>query len=921
MNEGNLAGPAIAITLVVIIIGAGMAFYLNSDDPDLSSSNDIDTGAFTRRLTALTEETISNLNNTDDIEQIIGERIPGWVDSNEYLIPGYSISVASYDVKEITSYLSASIPTVSSALDSDKGSIRPNSEAFTMIGGIPLVPSLKTYVHITLDMKGPDGKEDTSHISYSTETIDMDRALVELLDMIENDMNGWYSGLARDVEYMLNALVKIRAKSGVGTKFTDTNLHLLNDGDVELAVNFAIALRLAKWTGAIPGSISSEIDSYFSTIDHNTLMNPTGKRSWGEAEKENFEEYIERSKNELPRRKASGIMSLVETFGHSDSADLFLRFLYMDRIEGTIGTKEPLDLIGPLSEDQILDPRQPTDIRDPFSLTHHPGYPIGDGLSIFDDIDDSTPARNLDIDLTSNYIVQGSGLTVNGVDDFIAWYTNADLSLKDSDLIAYGTTTVNVTRCGLIPPPQEPPARDHRIQWNLDISGSIPIEGQTAGWSGNTYSPGKIERDLTFSFPVRIHTGTGRLYPENINGLFNINTGKQFRTNYSGGNIITPEANATEYFTSKVWPEMKDAFYALTSLSRTAGSIDPSEYPLDARQNAHTSSMAAISTMSRWLTDTETTESLSDFYLNRIKEPGVDLNDIGPIQLDGHSISFIYSPARDRMEMTSNLPEGSITIRINPITGGDPTVTSEVRLSSGIRIELDINDGTFAIHGNFGGYEINEGSMIPKAPSENVWSLLGSGTLITSKSLSIPMSTIVNPFSSKMSIPASIEGEAKISVLMTDDIETPISIHDLPVSGSENIMTLFMDSIRFAQENGFNPGIRVEMIQEDGPDIARSIVFSSLTANDYLDPRILEDIICTMVTSTRIHIPDLIGEEFIVTETVKGWNLDMQEDPTYIVHVSPMGTATTSYFSGITPATEDHDGWTIDRDRDLLPLW
>ena len=931
MKGKDLTGPVLAIALAIALIGAGSAYLLSRDQMEDTKEEPVELGPLTQRLSSLTSTTVSGMGSSsnDEVRDEIVSMIAGWVDTSQNMVPGHSVVLLSSDVMVTSSEMTAEIPIPASNIESEKGTITPNSLMFGNSGSLPLVPSVRTDVELEIQLTPNEGGDRRiMELSYSQETVDMERSLIRILDLLENDVNGWSSGLARDIEYMLNSLVRLRANSDVGTHFTDTNFHLLNEGDVELAFNFAIAIRLARWTGTIPSGLVSNIDSYFSSQSHALLMNPTGARPWTESEKENFEDYIVRTKGETVRRKAADLLSIITSFEHADPADLFIRYLYMDRSSGSLGRKEPLDLISPLEEDQTIDPRQPTDTTDPYSLEHHPSFPSSDGIVVSND-ELLIEGEEISFKPTfgTDYMVVGRDLQVRGVNTFKAWYTNANLSLTDEQLVAYGPN-ISITRCGAVPPPPKPPTRDFRVQWDLDISGSMVIDAETTGWSGNTYDPSSISRSINLSIPVRIHAGTGSLYDEGFPGLYNINTGIAFTSYISGGWVITPEANATEYFTSKVWPELKGALSSLTSLARSSGWFEGVLEPSSTRQTIQTLSIGTLSSLGLWMENTEVQTKLYVLYNNKIGSPGIDINDVGPIMLDGHVVSISYSPPRDRMEITSNLPEGQLSIMIWPISGGEMKVTAQVVNDAGTRIELDLDERSFSIHGRFDDQEINEGSLIPRSPEKGLWNMMGQGTFISSPTVAIQRNGVLSPYVTENDIPDTDIGEVLLSVTLTgEELEEDI-MDELPDLMDDDILSLFRSSVPIAEKYGLSIGLSLSYSGESIPLIGRSMVFSSLTKDDLLSIGCsgeIERALMNMITSARLSIPNILGEEIMITETTPLWTIQISgvsstDHITTAIHISPLGTVSFSYFSGRFEPME-RPFWTQVEENDLTPLW
>ncbi len=934
MSSNNLAGPLFAVALVIGLTGAGAVYFLSNGETDRPSPT-IELGPFTQRMSSLTGTLASEMGSStaDEVSKDIEANLTTWVSNSEMLVPDHRVVLVSQDVFVTETQLAMELPLPSSGYEKNDGTLTPDSRMFGSSGALSAVPALRTNVILTISLEPENGGEIRYEtISYSTETLDPERALSVLIDLLEDDTNSWYSRMARDVEYILNTIVRLRAANGVGTDFSDSYLHLMNGGDVELATNFALAVAMARWTGTVPPSLASSIDSHFSLLEPATIMNPSGNRYWGMSEIDNFRDYGRSAGNDPVRRSAEDLLSLVTTFGHADTADLFMRYLYLDRTGKTLGRTEALDLQSPLKENQLLDPRLPAKTFDPYSLEHHPSFTSYKGIPIITTgslLSGNVTAGTLKPTLDTDFLVLGKDLIVKGIHDYNAWYTNANLSLTDENLIATGNgSQINkVTRCGAIPPPPQPPNHDYRIQWDLDIKGSFLLSADSVGWAGNTYDPSSMERTLEFSFPVRIYSGTGTLVDEGFKEhLRNINSGKQFYTPTSTGWLITSLANATEYFESRSWLELREAFGTLSSLSRSAGWADEMLGPLEARQSIHSSSMAALSSLDSWLRTTDAQEDLHIFYNNKIKVPGIDLNDLGPLRIDGQNLQFSYSLARDRMEIVSMLPQGKCTLEIGPISGGEMNVQGEVALWSGTRIELDLDMGTFTVHGNFAGYNINEGSSMPKQPGEIVTRLLSSAYL-ASPTLSIDIMRRPSPYLSGDYPESDDDLSISASVLLIGEDLGDV-IRSLPDVYGKDLGTVFRSIVPYAEENGLSIGIHISFQGGKMPDLSRMIVFPSLSTDDLvkLDKvDILDQIILDLTTGSRMKVPDTIGEELIMWETTPSWTIHVpggmtSGDVLTTIHVSPLGQASFSYFT----ANEEvplGETWSMVPGSSPSPLW
>ena len=926
------AGGIVLAISVVISLMASSAVIVYSMGGGEETESPPDMQPFIGSLASLTRGSMNAFSNRSAASAgaALRESLPAWVEMSDPLIRGYTavLKESSVNVTEIK--IPAGIPLPPPNIEKDDGGISPNSLMLGSTGSWPVIPCIRTEVRMELELIPSDGSGEgmARTVSFSVNTVDPERALDALISLMEKDSGGWYSGLARDVEYMLNALVRSRVKMKVGTSFTDTYLHLLNEGDVELAVNLAIAYRIFRWTGSKPVTLTEEVDSFFSDQMPEAVMNPSGARQWGEAEKDNFNDYISRSHGETRRRSITDMMSIIEDFSHTDPADLFLRYLYMDRVSG--GNMDPLDLEGPLEENRLLNPRQPGDRVDPFALEHHTRYPDSRGIRI-ETLPGTPDDRDMIIpEMDTRYIVSGRDLSVSGIHSFDALYTNANLSFTDSDLVAYGNSSFSnlstVTRCGAIPPPTKPPSHDYRIEWNLELEGSYRLNATNRGWSGSDPFPGYVDRKISFSFPVRIFTGTGRLFDENFPGLRNINTGRQFYTPISTGWVITPVANATEFFESLVWQKLRGAFQPLTSLARTAGwSLDMTE-GADRRIRMHAAAMGALSSLEEWNSayGSGTRTLMYDLYLNNIKRPGIDPGDIGPIIIDGHRLSISYSPSRDRMEITSHLPEGSVTFRLWPLSGGELKTDAVLHLSPEVRMELDISDGTFTLFGSMDGMEVSEGSSIPRAPDDDVWKMLGEGTALYSASFERNISSPVSLFSGPDRIPNSIDGNASIRILVRGDVDMERILND-PIREEDPLSCLVDLAERYEGEDVYL-GVMAR-IRTSAGELERSMIFTPMTVDmlpDLVSSGSMNIMMNALVSTTNVASLRISGTDMLIVESAPFPAAGMRDSSmpllSAVIHFRENGDAGINYFNTVWHDAPD-GGWSIVNENAPSPLW
>ena len=751
----DLTRAAVAFSIVLSFIAAGGSYLLlSSIDPN--DTVDIDASVLVQSLSSYARSVLVSRggSSVEDTESSIKSEIEGFITSSDLLVPGYTLSSESIevDVIEVMLPLGAVIPTANSL--SRTGTVVPNSQLSGSSGYAPLLPVTRALVEIDISATPIDGGERSFRtISFSVDVIHPEKALDILTSVIEADMTGWGSGIARDVEYMLNVLARVRTTRGIGVGTGDTNLNVLNEGDVELAVNIAIGLRIAKWTGSIPEGLLSSIDRYFTDAEPGVMMNPTGERYWGSAEIGNYNDYLYRSSYQSQRRTAVSVLDAATMTGHSDTADLFARLLYLDRMGLQSVMFDPLDGTGALYELRLLNPRQSLERIDPYSLEHHPAYAaeglqgppsertLGNGTE--------APGMHFYVDLPDDYLVVGKDLNVKGLNDPRAWFTNVNLALTEADLENKATRSANGTRCGFVPPPPQPPYHDFRAQWDLTITGSFDISASVSGWLGSSNGNSTIDSNIGLSFPARVYTWWNQKPSLESFEFINLNTGLQYYTPVSTGWVITSQANATEHFEKNAYQALRPGLHALTSLLRSATWWESMPFmgATDIRKDLELQAMATNSYLKGWAADKDISSDLGTLWNDYIKGMDILPDELGRIRADGLEMTLSYSFGKDRMDIEAFMPEGSVTLSVSHISGGVALLDCEVLTPGGIRVVLEPKEDGFLVIGDVGGSSISDGPSDPEPPSESVSSLvLSDNWVISSPSIHLSSKTPLTPF-------------------------------------------------------------------------------------------------------------------------------------------------------------------------------
>jgi len=391
-----------------------------------------------------------------------------------------------------------------------------------------------------------------------------------------------------------------------------------------------------------------------------------------QAEINNFNSFYLGNVGTGARRSIGDIIGGAVETGHADSADIFGRYLSMDR-KYTVNMNA-LDMETAMAEKKLLNPRKISDLIDSTSLAHHPSYPDTDGILVLprDNYlkDDEAEAPSLipRLEPVKEYLVVGRDIRLNGFDDVEAWFTNADNSLTISDLITDSGGRSSATRCGSIPPPPKPADHDFRLEWNFQVNGLLDVTASYEGFGGNApLDKDSIERSVMFSFPVRVHTWfPGRPVNDMAYDFININAGKLFWNDTATGWMITGEANATEFYEDQVHPQLKEGFSALTGLLRTLEWYQQVPVLDDAavRRLAHSLAMSTEQQLSDWTSRGFYKVATDEFWEHYIEAPRVKPEDLRKVWIEGHHLKFQYSELKDVLHITSSLPGGSVKLSI-----------------------------------------------------------------------------------------------------------------------------------------------------------------------------------------------------------------------------------------------------------------
>ncbi|MCD6383461.1 MAG: hypothetical protein J7L88_03250 [Thermoplasmata archaeon] len=620
----------------------------------------------------------SIINNTTSLpsilsalEEVVEEENMGRVLRGE----GVTFRVLSINITLLPIYLNSSLPRWSLyGLENGGCSIYRTASA-------PLPIGVTIFGDYKIAVEG--GRVSEGEILYDYYT-----PLVTVLDALwtlKRDADG---GCFRDIlQGMLNAIVRIRISAGVGERSGDSIEDLLSPLDVELALNFALMLEEISLFGRTSDGAEEALDSYFYNVskiyNDEGDLNPTGFRVWSENEKEAYRNYMYRRLTVPDPRKRSAVNLLGSLKGGEvvDPVDLFLLYLFYDKyLEGEGITVNPYDGRGILSEGVFSNPRDPSSRMDPANpnlFLEVPCEATGEGLLeglLAPRKFEGNSSSLFEVKRDPKYLVVGRDIKVYGLYSPRGWYTNAVLNT---------TSAGGGTRCGGVPPPPTPLDHDFRIWWNLKIVGTVTYTLTTP--SGVIL----LKRDLNLSTEIGVFGWYSQrpTFPVQEVAFWNVNTGGVVQgQNYTMVVLITPVANATEYFLQYLWQLLR---YPVSwgYLTATLGweALMGRDLPL--------SSVSALALL--WRGEQEFSQfpvenlyrQLKIFLQDYISMEKLQLQDLGYIEEDSFNISLNYDPYLDMFTLRAHpIHDESRIVRLDisgALTDRNRRVLLEVITESG----------------------------------------------------------------------------------------------------------------------------------------------------------------------------------------------------------------------------------------------
>lgn len=503
------------------------------------------------------------------------------------------------------------------------------------------------------------------------------------LNEFQNNANTEASDIGRMVRYMLNTVARYRAKTGYGQGPFDSPRNILNEGDIELAVNLAIILEEALLFRAVDDDAVQAIDTnYFELHDLTRAVtdryNPTGKRLWGEAEISNYIRHVSHLPGNPLDRSLKNLIDTYLTYGVIDPADLMVMYVCLDNdpYPGAIDI-DPNDELSILEDEILLNPRYNygrsydvsnlkyilnTNLEKPFEFwKSHTTENTKVNIS----------SEKLEVDHHPDYLIAGSEqLSIENIYPPMGWYSNVDLANVE---IGNGSGT----RCPKQPPPPRPPDHDFRLQWDLAISGNFDLGVRRASEykvADGTHTNQWHFRTIEFEFPISIFLWFESLPQNNAIVFENLNQG--VLDPETAAWIIEPEAIALEYFNENVWKMVRplvgaNSDYAMSVINMVQSYGYEESLIMDCPKDLKSGIIDAMlwrNFILRELIDDKPPWweliTLLDRY---IEDQDLTQVDLGEIRLDGFKVQLEILNSNDDLIIYISTGYGVIALQFNDI--------------------------------------------------------------------------------------------------------------------------------------------------------------------------------------------------------------------------------------------------------------
>jgi hypothetical protein len=234
------------------------------------------------------------------------------------------------------------------------------------------------------------------------------------------------------------------------------------------------------------------------------------------------------------------------------------------------------------------------------------------------------------------------------------------------------------------------------------------------------------------------------------------------------------------------------------------------------RRASHVLAMDTNSRLKDATDDVRILDNLEEFYNNYLEDRRIIPEDLGVIRINGHNFKLQYTELKDRLDIRSTLPGGSIRLSLYGIKTSIFYAEGEIISEKGLKIDLYPYEGEYSIKGDLGGTYVNEGPRSPNAPGDITRTLLiETGWTITSPVTEISNWDLPGPFLQERSGGGDTNITLSFLVAGTetgdqgDRINTLASELQVPVRPGEAQIAQFLDKLAiYSIEEGLMFGIR-----------------------------------------------------------------------------------------------------------------
>ena len=590
-----------------------------------------------------------------------------------------------YRVTPLGSDLVISILPMSMVASSCTGDI--NVSGTTLPFSAPAYYRLSGYA--LFDMKS--AKEDITTFNITVDRLLPDMTPYMTTRLAEFDANGKseFSDIGRMVRYMLTTLVRFRASQGIGSGPYDTEKDLLNEGDVELAVNLAVLLEEARLFGTYDGRAVASMDHFFYYATDPAVhqgetswepYDPTGIRPWGSAERKDFARY----QNRMPQGVQRTMASLLGNYVHQglvDPADLLALYLNLDQYEQG-WTIDPSDKVSILENKFMFDGRYPPDTRDPSHLV----YLSDVGPHELDLMDPSGSftgdyKERFAVDQSPDFLTMGSSISVTK-DITVPYKFMTNVRLSEG------------SRTGGVPPPQPPPDHNWAMLWDFDIYGNFSIAvGRALDGSQEDGIARRwlVNRTISLDIPLNIYAFL-KIKPMNSAEPFtNLNVGSPLGATFN----FTQESLAYEHFSNATWSSVKDIYGAVLDDGIRLVKASTCPYPVALTAGSNVTDLRAASLL--WNIPDDVRTSVDEFVNKRLIGPDLSTEILRPFLNSEYfmKVDFIKEYNIDynyTLRLTFETNVGEIVIHLHAYEGNQG-ITGSGRVHYNVTVKglLDVN--------------------------------------------------------------------------------------------------------------------------------------------------------------------------------------------------------------------------------------